>query len=123
MRSRLIRKHCDNPMKKPCACKICGDMRHTNEDHKGGCPHCEDDHPTKECPTGQVTCFLCEGTMHYHAQCHFYPRVQEITKQQKEAVKEAPGESLRKPVMKEDVDDPDGESLNIFYSNACYSCG
>ena len=38
-------------------------------------------------------------------------------------MKEALGESLRKPVMKEDVDDPDGESLNRFYSNACYSCG
>ena len=71
----------------------------------------------------KVTCFLCEGTTHYHAQCHIYPKVQEITKKQKEAVKEALGESLRKLVMKEDVDDPDGESLNRFYSNACYSCG
>ena len=38
-------------------------------------------------------------------------------------MKEALRGSLRKPVMKEDVDDPDGESLNRFYSNACYSCG
>ena len=38
-------------------------------------------------------------------------------------MKEALRESLRKPMMKEDVDDPDGESLNRFYSNACYSCG
>ena len=25
--------------------------------------------------------------------------------------------------MKECVEDPDGEGLNRFYSNACYSCG
>ena len=38
-------------------------------------------------------------------------------------MKEALGESLKEPVMKEDVNDPDGESLKRFYSNACYSCG
>ena len=38
-------------------------------------------------------------------------------------MKEAISESLKEPVMKEDVGDPDGESLNRFYSNACYSCG
>ena len=66
-RSRLIRKHWDNPMKKPCACKICGEIGHTNEEHKDGCPHCEGNHAAEECPTGQVTCFICEGTMHYPA--------------------------------------------------------
>ena len=35
----------------------------------------------------------------------------------------SPHESLNGPVMKEDVDDPNGEGLNRFYSNACYSCG
>ena len=81
--SRLIRKHCENPMKKPRACKICGEIGHTQEEDKDGCPHCEENHPAEECPTGQVTCFLCEGTMHYPAQCLLYPKVQEITKQQK----------------------------------------
>ena len=108
-------------MKEPCACKIWGEIGHTHEEHKDGCPHCEENHPAEECPTRQVTCFLCEGTMHYPAQCHIYPKVQAISNQQKGAMKEALRESLRKPVMKEDVDDPDGESLNQFYSNACYS--
>ena len=36
-------------------------------------------------------------------------------------MKEALRESLKEPVMKDDVNDPDGESLNRFYSNACYS--
>ena len=67
---------------------ICGDIGHTNEDHKDGCHHCEENHPAEECPTGQVTCFLCEGTTHYLAQCHIYPKVQEVTKQQKEALRE-----------------------------------
>ena len=30
---------------------------------------------------------------------------------------------MKEPVIKESVEDPDGESLNRFYSNACYSCG
>ena len=77
LRSRLIRKHHDNPKKKPCACKICGEIGHTQEEHKDGCPHCEENHPTEECPTGQVTCFLCEGTTHYPTQCHIYPTVQQ----------------------------------------------
>ena len=75
LRSRLIRKLCDSPMKKPCACKICGEIGHTQEEHKDGCPLCEENRPAEGCPTRQVTCFLCEGTDHYQAQCHIYPMV------------------------------------------------
>ena len=32
LRSRLIHKHRDNTMKKPCACKICGEKGHFFED-------------------------------------------------------------------------------------------
>jgi len=119
LRSRLIQKHCDNPMKKPCACKICGEIGHTHAEHKDGCPHCEENHPAEECPTRQVTCFLCEGTTHYPAQCHIYPVVHRTIKQQKEALKE----SLEDPVMKEDLEDKDEEGPNNFYSKACYSRG
>ena len=80
-------------------------------------------HPAEECPTRQVTCFLCEGTTHYPAQCHIYPKVQENSNQQKEAMKEALRESLEEPVMEEVIEDPDGEGLNRFFAQACYSCG
>ena len=30
---------------------------------------------------------------------------------------------MKEHMIKESVEDPNGESLNIFYSNACYSCG
>ena len=123
LRSRLIRKHYDNPKKKPCACKICGEIGHTQEEHKDGCPHCEEKHPAEECPTSQVTCFLCEGTTHYPTQCHIYPMVQQTIQEQEEGTKEALREVMKEPVMKECVEDPDGEGLNRFYSNACYSCG
>ncbi|KAE8819497.1 hypothetical protein D1007_02729 [Hordeum vulgare] len=53
LRSRLVRKCYDNPMKKPCACKIYGEIGHTQEDHKDGCTHCEENHPAEECPTSQ----------------------------------------------------------------------
>ena len=122
-RSRLIQKHHDTPRNKPCACKICGEIGHTQEEHKDGCPHCEEKHPAEECPTSQVTCFLCEGTTHYPAQCHIYPTVEQTIQKQEEGMKEALREVMKEPVMKECVEDPDGEGLNRFYSNACYSCG
>src|SRR3954471_21640464 len=39
------------------ACNICGDMDHTSKEHEDQCPNCEEKHPTKQCPTSQVTCF------------------------------------------------------------------
>ena len=121
--SRLIRKHSDKLMKEPCACKICGEIGHTHEEHKDGCTHCEENHPAKECPSSQVTCFLCEGTTHYPAQCHIYPKVQQVVKQQKDAVKETLKKKiLEEPVMNENIEDPDEQGLTRFFSNACYSC-
>ena len=61
---------------------------------------------------------MCEGTTHYPVQCHLYPKVQEITKKQKEALRKS-----LEHVMKEVVEDPEEEGLIRFYSNACYSCG
>ncbi|KAE8766788.1 hypothetical protein D1007_61942 [Hordeum vulgare] len=124
LRSRLIQKCYDNPKKKTCACKICGEIGHTQEERKDGCTHCEENHPAEECPSSQVTCFLCEGTTHYPAQCHIYPKVQQVVQQQKEAMKETLKKKvLEEPVMNENIEDPDGQGLTRFFSNACYSCG
>ena len=120
LRSRLIRKHHDTPGNKPCACRICGEIGHTQEEHKDGCPHCKENHPAKECPTSQVTCFLCEGTTHYPVQCYIYSTVQQTIQEQEEGMKEALREVMKEPVIKED---PDGEGLNIFFAPVCYSCG
>ncbi|KAE8799490.1 hypothetical protein D1007_25066 [Hordeum vulgare] len=68
--------------------------------------------------------FPCEGTTHYPAQCHIYPKVQKVVQQQKEAVKETlKTKILEEPVMNENIEDPDGQGLTRFFSNACYSCG
>ncbi|KAE8772428.1 hypothetical protein D1007_55564 [Hordeum vulgare] len=124
LRSRLIQKGYDNPKEKTCACKICGEIGHTQEEHTEGCTHCEENHPAEECPSSQVTCFLCEGTTHYPAQCHIYPKGQQVVKQQKDAVKETLKKKiLEEPVMNENIEDPDGQGLTRFFSNACYSCG
>ncbi|KAE8816205.1 hypothetical protein D1007_06329 [Hordeum vulgare] len=124
LRSRLIRKCYDNPKEKSCACKICGEIGHTQEEQQDGCIHCGENHPAEECPTSQVTCFLCEGTTHYPAQCHIYPKVQQVVKQQKDAMKESLKKKiLEEPVMNENIEDPDGQGLTRFFSNACYSCG
>ncbi|KAE8801556.1 hypothetical protein D1007_22769 [Hordeum vulgare] len=64
------------------------------------------------------------GTTHYPAQCHIYPKVQQVVKQQKDAVKETIKKKiLEEPVMNENIEDPDGQGLTRFFSNACYSCG
>ena len=63
-------------MKKPCACKLYGEIGHNHKDHKDECPNCEGSHPAEECPTRQITSFLCGGTTHYPTQCHIYPMVQ-----------------------------------------------
>ncbi|KAE8773948.1 hypothetical protein D1007_53737 [Hordeum vulgare] len=98
LRSRLIQKCYDNPKEKTCACKICGEIGHTLEEHKDGCTHCEENHPVEECPS--------------------------VVKQQQDAVKETLKKKiLEEPVMKENIEDPDGQGLTRFFSNACYSCG
>ncbi|KAE8766624.1 hypothetical protein D1007_62120 [Hordeum vulgare] len=124
LRSRLIQQGYDNPKEKPCACRICGEIGHTQEEHTDGCTHCEENHRAEECPTSEVTCFLCEGTTHYPAQCHIYPKVQQVVKQQKDAMKETHKKKiLEELVMNECIEDPDGQGLTRFFSNACYSCG
>src|SRR3954462_9163660 len=45
-------------LKRPRACKICGEVGHSYEGHQDGCPYCEEIHCGEECPTAQVTC-LC----------------------------------------------------------------
>ncbi|KAE8799332.1 hypothetical protein D1007_25259 [Hordeum vulgare] len=63
-------------------------------------------------------------TTHYPAQCHIYPKVQQIVKQQKDAVKETLKKKiLEGPVMNENIEDPDEKGLTRFFSNAGYSCG
>ncbi|KAE8772607.1 Serine/threonine-protein kinase mph1 [Hordeum vulgare] len=54
LRSHLIQKCYDNLKKKTCACKIYGEIGHTEEEHKDGCTHCEENHLAKECPTSQL---------------------------------------------------------------------
>ncbi|KAE8792594.1 hypothetical protein D1007_32897 [Hordeum vulgare] len=111
LRFHLIQKCYDNPKEKTCACKICGEIGHTQEEHQDGCTHCEENHPAEECPSSQVTCFLCEGTTHYPAQCHIYPKVQQVVKQQKDAMKETLKKKiLEEPVMNEYIEDPDGQA-------------
>ena len=66
---------------RPRACKLCGDLGHSHEEHRDQCPNCDGSHPAKECHTYQVTCFLCEGVNHVPAQCHLYPIVQEMSVQ------------------------------------------
>ena len=83
MRDNLSQSDCDNNdikddiIEGTQACNICGDMEHTYKEHVDQCPNCEEKHPTKQCPTSQVTCFLCEGNNHVPIQCPIYSIVQQ----------------------------------------------
>ena len=125
-KSRLVSqklKPYGKDVKKPCACKICGEIGHTHKEHKDECPNCEGSHPVEECPIRQITCFLCEGTTHYPAQCHIYPMVQRTIQQKKEATKGALMEILEESVMKEEVEDTPKEEPIKPCTKSCYSCG
>jgi len=49
--------------------------------------------------------------------------VQQVIKNQKEAMKETFKKILEEHMMKEDIEDPDGQGLTRFFSNVCNSCG
>ncbi|KAE8768465.1 hypothetical protein D1007_60034 [Hordeum vulgare] len=95
LRSHLIQKGYDTPKEKTCACKICGEIGHTHEEHTDGCTHCEENHPAEECPSSQKDA---------------------VTETLKKKI-------LEGPVMNENIEDPDGQGLTRFISSACYSCG
>src|SRR4051812_32179907 len=84
MRNNLSQSACDTNdinddiIEGTQACKICGDIVHTYKEHIDQCPNCEEKHPTRQCTTSQVSCFLCEGNDHVPVQCHIYPIVQQM---------------------------------------------
>ena len=75
----------------PRACKICGEVGHTSKEHQDQCPFCDHNHPVGECPTSQVTCYLCEGTNHIPAKCHLDFIVQQVKEQVKDGMYQALG--------------------------------
>ena len=83
----------------------------------------KESHPEEECPTRQVTCFMCEGTTHYPARCRIYPMIQRTIQQKKEAMKGALMEILEEPVMKDEVEDTPEEYPIKPCTKSCYSCG
>ncbi|KAE8809701.1 40S ribosomal protein S5-1 [Hordeum vulgare] len=57
-------------------------------------------------------------------QAQIYDLQNQNCKKQKDAVKETLKKKiLEEPVMNENIEDPDGQGLTRFFSNACYSCG
>src|ERR1041384_1724163 len=87
-------------LKRIRACTICGAVGHSYEGHQDKCPYGEEIHSGEECPTAQVTCFTCEGTDHYPAQCQFFIVTQQVVQHQKEGMKKAIQEFKGAPVKK-----------------------
>ena len=100
-------------LKRPRACEICGETRHSCEGHQDGCPHCEEIHWGEECPTAQVTCFMCEGSDHYPAQCRFFIVTQQVIQHQKEGMKK---------VIQELKETPERKKMMDISQIQCYRC-
>ena len=67
----------DGDATSPRACKICGEIGHTSKECHERCPNCDTSHPNEECPTTQISCFLCEESIMFLLNVIFTPRCSE----------------------------------------------
>jgi hypothetical protein len=61
-------------------CSQCGEEGHQANQCTDNCPNCIDKHPTREYPSSNITCFLCESSTHVPANCHMNHLVSSISK-------------------------------------------
>jgi len=111
--------------KEPGHYRICGHIGHTCKEHQEECLHCDESHPAGECPTSEVTCFLCEGNDHVPAQCRLYPMVPQVNQQVKDGLHQAlnePHEDTRSK-SKDEARSKSQKSLPYITTKCCYSCG
>jgi hypothetical protein len=71
-----------HPSKKGCS--RCGEEGHQASQCSDSCPNCDAPHPTQECPTAFVTCYLCESRSHTPALCPLEFVLTSTTKIQRE---------------------------------------
>jgi hypothetical protein len=50
-------------------CSRCGEEGHQASQCLCNCPNCDDEHLIGECPSSNITCFLCESSSHVPANC------------------------------------------------------
>jgi hypothetical protein len=62
------------------ACSHCGEEGHQAGQCPGNCPNCEVNHPPRECPTSNITCYMCESSTHVPADCAMNHLVSDISK-------------------------------------------
>jgi hypothetical protein len=62
------------------ACSHCGEEGHQASQCTGNCPNYDIKHPTGECPSSDMTCFLCESSTHGPANCSMNHLVTAISK-------------------------------------------
>jgi hypothetical protein len=64
--------------KKACSC--CGEEGHQVSQCPRNYPYCEDNHPPRECPSSNITCYMCESSTHVPADCAMNHLVSDISK-------------------------------------------
>jgi hypothetical protein len=58
----------------------CGEEGHQSSQCTGNYPNCDIKHPTGECPSSNITCFLCESSTHVTTNCSMNHLVTAISK-------------------------------------------
>jgi hypothetical protein len=66
-------------LKKKACCR-CGEEGHQASQSTRNYPYCEDNHPPRECPSSNITCYMCESTTHVPADCAMNHLVSNISK-------------------------------------------
>jgi Zinc knuckle len=107
------------------ACKNCGEIGHTSKECYERCPHCDASHPNEECPTTQISCYLCEGTDHVPVQCHLYLLVQRMNQRAKDDMIQSIGRIHEDtmPKMSVDTEVKSQKTAYLSTTKCCYICG
>ena len=78
------------PNRNAKSCIRCGEKHQENwKQCPTSCPTCDDHHPTKECPTSRINCYLCEATDHVPVQCPIEYVLTTVLRSQRECFKRA----------------------------------
>ena len=92
-------------------CQRCGEEGHYSNQCTTDCPNCDKDHLPGDCPTAQVTCFLCEGNDHYPKECSMNLLIANSLKMQRLVLRSAASSAIANATRPEKFLDDLSEEL------------
>ena len=129
----VMKDQIEGPPRKK-ACSHCGEEGHQSSYCPNNCPSCEGGHPPGNCPTSNITCYLCESTEHVPAKCPMNLVVTAFSKIQKgsfqQAFRNSQDQGMKRPRLPQSNPKPrTQEPITIKNKKkyrpkiTCYECG